>query len=68
MEVTDHEHPIARVVPFRAGVTDQLISEGRATEASGDLLDSADALGLPEATAGAMQLSAAVAELWANER
>ena len=40
IDVTDHGHPVARIVPLRAAsVLDQLIAEGRATPAEGDLLD-----------------------------
>jgi prevent-host-death family protein len=49
IEVTDHGHPIARIVPLRAGALEQMVLEGRARRASADLLDTAQALGLPEA-------------------
>ncbi len=40
VEVTDRGRPVARIVPLRAaGVLDQWIAEGRATPATGDLLD-----------------------------
>jgi len=39
VEVTDHGPPIARIVPLHTKRTlDQLVAEGRATEAQGDLL------------------------------
>ncbi len=66
IEVTDHGHPIARIIPLRPGVLDQLMLEGRATAAQGDLLDIADELGLP-APAPVLP-SAALAELRADER
>ncbi len=47
IEVTDHGHPIARIVPLRPGVMDQLVLDGRATEAVGDLVDLADEMGIP---------------------
>jgi len=68
IEVTDHGHPIARIVPLRPGVMDQLVLEGRATEAVGDLLDIANDLGLPVCARGQMAPSAALAELRADER
>ncbi len=68
IEVTDHGHPIARIVPLRPGVLDQLVLEGRATEADGDLLDIADELGLPVGAGGTMPLSSALAELRADDR
>jgi hypothetical protein len=42
--------------------------EGRATEAVGDLLDSAAAIGLPAAAGGPVLPSGALAELRADER
>lgn len=66
IEVTDHGHPVARIVPFRPGTLDQLVLEGQATAAGGDLLDLVDELGLPsEAT---VSPSSALAELRADER
>lgn len=39
IEVTDHGHPIARIVPLRyRNKLDQMVAEGRATAADGDLL------------------------------
>jgi prevent-host-death family protein len=69
IEVTEHGHPIARIVPLRPGLLDQLVLEGRATEATGDLLDLMDDLGLPQAAeAGRQPPSQALAELRADER
>jgi prevent-host-death family protein len=67
VEVTEHGHPIARIVPLRPGVLDQLAAEGRATEAAADLLDLLDELSLPAPSAGVMAPSAALAELRAEE-
>lgn len=68
-DVTDHGHPIARIVPLRPGVLDQMVLEGRATEATSDLLDLMDELGLPRPTEAGRQLpSQALAELRADER
>jgi prevent-host-death family protein len=66
IEVTDHGHPIARIVPLRPSVLNQMALEGRATEATADLLEVADALGLPVA-ASALP-SVALADLRADER
>jgi prevent-host-death family protein len=68
IEVTDHGHPIARIVPLHPGVLDQLVLEGRATEQTGDLLDLLDTLGLPAAPRGSTLPSVALAELRADER
>lgn len=68
IEVTDHGHPIARIVPLHPGVLDQLVLEGRATEQTGDLLDLLDTLSLPAAPRGATLPSEALAELRADER
>jgi prevent-host-death family protein len=67
VEVTERGHPIARIVPLRPGVLDQLTAEGRATEAAADLLDTLDELSLPAVPAGSMLPSAALAELRAEE-
>ncbi|MDR0358805.1 MAG: type II toxin-antitoxin system prevent-host-death family antitoxin [bacterium] len=69
VDVTDHGHPIARIVPIRPGVLDQLVLEGRATEVSGDLLDLMDELELPRAGETGRPLpSEALAGLRADER
>ena len=68
IEVTDHGHPIARLVPFRPGVLDQLVLEGRASDAAGDLLDMADTLGLPASPRGPVLPSAALTELRDDDR
>ena len=68
IEVTDHGHPIARIVPLHPGVLDQLVLEGRATEQTGDLLDLLDTLRLPAAPRGETLPSEALAELRADER
>ncbi len=40
IEVTEHGRPVARIVPLHGrSVLDQMIAEGRATPARGDLLD-----------------------------
>lgn len=67
IEVTEHGHPIARIVPLRPGTLDQLTAEGRATEAAAHLLDLLDELSLPAAPAGGIPPSAALAELRAEE-
>jgi prevent-host-death family protein len=69
IEITDHGHPIARIVPLRPTVLDQLVLEGRATEATGDLLDVLDELGLPGPPDPSFTPpSQALAELRADER
>lgn len=69
IEVTDHGHPIARLVPLRPGVLDQLVLEGRATEAEGDLIELMDELDLPAAAeTGHLAPSQALAELRGDER
>ncbi len=68
IDVTDHGHPIARIVPLRGGVLDQLVLEGRATEATGDLLDLVEELGLPASAQGPMVPSEALAWLRIDER
>lgn len=68
IEITDHGHPIARIVPLRPGVLDQMVLEGRAIEAVGDLLDIADELDLPANGRGPILPSEALEELRADER
>jgi prevent-host-death family protein len=69
LEITEHGHPIARLVPLRPSTLDQLVLEGRASEADGDLIDLMDELGLPVAAdARSHVLSDALAELRADER
>jgi prevent-host-death family protein len=65
VEVTDHGHPVARIVPLRRESTlDQLIVEGRASETHGDLLSVEPArLGR-----GERSLSDVLAEMRADER
>ena len=65
IEVTDHGHPVARLVPVRyRSVLEQMVAEGRATAAEGDLLDE-EPLPIPP---GAPSGSQALAELRADER
>ena len=65
VEVTDHGHPVARIVPLRyRNRLDQLVAEGRATPAEGDLLEEPP-LPVPP---GAPSLSQALADLRADER
>jgi prevent-host-death family protein len=69
VEVTDHGHPVARIVPLRPSVLDQMIAEGRVTPADGDLLDLMDELGLPlPAIPGQPTASEVLAQLRADER
>lgn len=67
VEITEHGHPIARIVPLRPSVLDQLTADGRATDATADLLDLLDELSLPAASAGHMLPSEALDELRAEE-
>jgi len=63
VEVTEHGHPIARIVPLRPSVIEQLTAEGRATEAAADLLDLLDELSLPAPAASGTLPSTSLAEL-----
>ncbi len=65
VEVTNHGRPVARIVPIPAGSgLDQLVAEGRATVAVGDLLAVA---AIPQ-PAGAPRLSDVLAGLRDDER
>ena len=66
VEVTDHGHRIARIVPLLPGALEQLVLEGRATAAEGDLLDLARQAGLPAKRRSSP--SAGLAGLRADER
>ena len=68
IEVTDHGHPIARIVPLRPSPVDQLTLEGRATSAEDDLLALGSELGLPAPPAGTELPSEALARLRDDER
>lgn len=63
IEVTEHGHPIARIVPLRPGTLDQLVLEGRATDAEGDLLELIESMGLPATGAGPISASEALSVL-----
>lgn len=65
IEVTERGRPVARIVPLRGrSVLDQMIAEGRATEARGNLLDVKPI----QAISGKRRLSEVLAELRADER
>jgi prevent-host-death family protein len=65
--VTDHGHPVARIVPLRPTPLEQLVSEGRASAAEGDLVELLDDLGLPAKPVGTELPSAALERLRAKE-
>jgi prevent-host-death family protein len=65
IEVTDRGRPVARIVPLHGGsVLDQMIAEGRATAARGDLLELTPFPPVP----GKRSLSNLLADLRADER
>jgi prevent-host-death family protein len=66
IDITDHGHPIARIVPLRPGVVDQLVAEGRASDATADLLGVAEEIGLP--VTAEVRPSTALAQLRVDER
>ena len=69
IDVTEHGHPIARIVPLKPGRLDQLVLERRVSDKDGDLLELMEHLGLPSAPgSGAMLPSEALAELRRDER
>lgn len=69
VEITDYGHPVARLVPVRAGQLEQLVAEGRATAPRADLLELVETMSLPLPPApGVPSPSAALAELRADER
>ena len=65
VDITDHGHLVARLVPVRArGVIDQLITEGRAVAAEPGLLDYQP----PPREPGEPLLTEELADLRADER
>lgn len=69
IDLTDHGHPVARLVPLSPGVLDQMIAEGRATAAEQDLLALLDELRLPAAPRrGRLSPTSALDALRADER
>ena len=65
VEITDRGRPVARMVPLGdRGVLQQMVAEGRATEAEGDLLDHAPM----DQIVGKRSLSAVLAEMRSDER
>lgn len=64
IEVTERGRPVARIVPLQGrSVLDQMVTEGRATQARGDLLDVKP---IPRIS-GKRSLSEVLAELRADE-
>jgi prevent-host-death family protein len=69
VELTEHGHPIARIVPLTRGTLDQLILEGRASRPEGDLLSLMEEIRLPAKRAPRRKApSQALADLRADER
>ena len=69
LEITDHGHPVARLVPILRSSVDQMIAEGRILPATADLKDTMRRLGLPRPQEpGKPLLSKVLAELRADER
>lgn len=61
--VTEHGHPVARIVPLRTSVLEQLVTEGRATAVEGDLLNLIEELGLPGEAVGKQLPSTSLEQL-----
>lgn len=68
IQITDHGHPVAKLVPFRPGPLEQLVLEGRASQPVADLLELAKELGLPQRTGGLLSVSAALEEMRSDDR
>jgi prevent-host-death family protein len=67
IEITEHGHPVARLVPLHSSPLEQLALEGRVTGAEGDLLELLDELSLPAAALGPELPSRSLAALRADE-
>ncbi len=69
LEITDHGHPVARLVPIVKSSVDQMIAEGRIRPATSDLREAMARLDLPRPQqAGRPSLSQVLAEMRADER
>ena len=69
LEITDHGHPVARLVPMMRNSVDQLIAEGRIRPAAANLEETMRELGLPRPQRpGRPLLSQLLAEMRADER
>ena len=65
IEVTERGRPVARIVPLQGrSVSDQMVAEGQATAARGDLLDVKPI----QPVTGRRRLSDVLADLRADER
>ncbi len=67
VDITEHGHPIARIVPLRPGTLEQMHQDHRATRARADLLDLLEELSLPAPLAGHQLASKALEELRSAE-
>jgi prevent-host-death family protein len=68
VDITEHGHPVARIVPYVPDGLERMIAEGRVSEADGDLLELLDELGLPREPQSTQLPTEALAELRADER
>ncbi|MFN2462287.1 MAG: type II toxin-antitoxin system Phd/YefM family antitoxin [Candidatus Dormibacteria bacterium] len=69
LEITDHGHPVARLVPILHSPVEQMIAEGRIRPARSDLNETMRQLGLPRAQEpGSPVLSDVLAEMRSDER
>lgn len=66
VDITVHGHAVARIVPLRLGPLAQLIAEGGATAAEGDLLTLLDDMAMPVPPSGSELPSSTLAELRAD--
>ncbi|MGH7862834.1 MAG: type II toxin-antitoxin system Phd/YefM family antitoxin [Candidatus Dormibacteraceae bacterium] len=69
LEVTDHGHPVARLVPILHSSVDQMMVEGRIPPAAADLRETMHQRGLPcPPEPGRPVLSEVLAKMRADER
>ncbi|MFN2465941.1 MAG: type II toxin-antitoxin system Phd/YefM family antitoxin [Candidatus Dormibacteria bacterium] len=68
LEITDHGHPVARLVPVMHGPVDQMIAEGRIRPARTSFEETMRELGLPRPQEpGVPALSDILAEMRSDE-
>jgi prevent-host-death family protein len=67
IEITEHGHPIARIIPLRPGPLEQLALAGGVTLAEADLLDQLSEMSLPAPPTDSVLPSQSLLELRAEE-
>ncbi len=67
VEITDHGHIVAQIVPYQPRILEQLFLSGRAIAASSSIVDLLEELDLPKTSETGRSLSIALEELRSSE-